>query len=111
MPKFSTLRKYVHTDVWRGYYEPVYAVAGWNDTGTWSDSPCNTAEGIRESKIVKAFLRKHGIPYRHVVCRTSNVFCIHHYLIVPVERLDECKQLLAELQETVQRDMRLLYLT
>lgn len=106
---FSTKKTYVKTDGWRGYEQPIYAVFGWNDTGTWSDSPCNTYKGIKESKLAKTFLRKNRIPFRHIVCRTSNIFCIHHYLIVDVTLLETAKTLVSEFYETIKDETELLY--
>jgi hypothetical protein len=35
----STKTEYISTDGWRGYVQPINAVAGANYTGTSSDSP------------------------------------------------------------------------
>ena len=36
----TTKTKYVRIDGWRGYAQPVNAIAGCNDTGNSEDSPC-----------------------------------------------------------------------
>ena len=40
MSYISKKTRWVSTDGWRGYYEPINAVAGANNTGSWDDSPC-----------------------------------------------------------------------
>jgi hypothetical protein len=75
-------KKWVKSDAWRGYEEPEYAVCGANDTGTWSDSPCRSDVAEAELLAAKEILKKAGIQTKKITCKTSNVFCIHHYLIV-----------------------------
>ena len=108
--KFNRKQTYHRTDGWRGYSEPTYAIFGWNDTGTWSDSPCPTDMGIKEAKLAKTFLRKNKIPYRTVTCLTSNVFAVHHYLIVPPELYERAKQLARDFYAKIVNDTNLLYL-
>lgn len=104
-------QKYIKTDGWRGYLQPIYAVCGWNDTGTWSDSPCNSNDGQKEGNLVRQFLREHGINFRTVWAKTSNVFCIHRYIIVPVEMFDKARELLEHWYENgIKEKTRLLYL-
>ena len=79
--KFSIKTYYVRLDGWRGYSEPIYAVAGANDTGTFSDSPCPTDIAKAELRAIGQLLRKQGIKFRQMVCQSSNVFCIHRYII------------------------------
>jgi len=38
----STKSRWVSTDGWRGYSEPINGIGGCNHTGSWSDSPCPT---------------------------------------------------------------------
>lgn len=72
---------------YRGYEEPVYAVCGANDTGMWEDSPCKSNVAEAELKAAKDVLKKAGIPTQLMTCETSNVFCVHHYLIVrPIDK-------------------------
>jgi len=73
---------YVRTDGWRGYSQPKFAVAGANDTGSWEDSPCPSDVRERELKGFTAILKKNGIGYETKVCETSNVFCVHVYIVV-----------------------------
>lgn len=89
--KFSTRKKYVRTDGWRGYFEPVYAIAGYNDTGSADDSPCRTVTGQREAARLKAFLKSKGIHFKTITCLTTNVCCIHHYIIAPIEQYEAGK--------------------
>lgn len=81
-----TTTKWIATDAWRGYEEPLYAVAGANDTGGWGDSPCPSDVAAKEIKQAIIALKAAGVPYRRVTGSTSNVFCGHHYLVVqPVD--------------------------
>lgn len=80
--KISTKMGYVRTDDWRGYEQPIYAVAGANDTGTWSDSPCNSNTRKKEISGFTKKLREAKIPYRLKWGRSSNVFCMKQFVIV-----------------------------
>lgn len=87
--QFDLSQAWVSTDGWRGYNEPKYAVAGANDTGGWDDSPCPSHVATAELDAIKKALGK--IPHKEVVCDTSNVFCVHRYIVVPpfyVEQAD-----------------------
>ena len=48
---FLEATHYIRTDGWRGYEEPVYAVAGANNTGDYSDSPCPTDICMTELRV------------------------------------------------------------
>ena len=104
---FSTQEKYVRIDGWRGYSEPVYAVAGANDTGTWSDSPCPS--NVREAELadVAKYLKEHGVPTKQVVCESSNVFCVHVYLIAKIKDVKRARGLVGEYLND--HNTRLLY--
>ena len=96
---------WVSTDGWRGYQRPIYAIAGANDTGMWDDSPCPSDVAERELNDLKKKLR--GIPHEEMVCETSNVFCIHRYIIVPPFYLNKAKEIVSEHINNTQT--RLLY--
>lgn len=81
--RFTEKNRWVKTDGWRGYYEPLYAVAGANDTGNWNDSPCPSDIATKDLNMVKRILSVNDIPHREIPCETSNVFCVHRYIIVP----------------------------
>ncbi len=79
--------KYISTDRWRGYSQPINAVAGANDTGEYFDSPCKSSVRKREIAGFKKLLRKENIKSSVMVCETSNVFCVHFYVLVhPTDR-------------------------
>ena len=80
--KISTKMGYVRTDGWREYSQPIYAVAGANDTGTWSDSPCNSVVRKREITGFTKMLREAKIPYVLKWANSSNVFCMKQFVIV-----------------------------
>lgn len=105
MTKISLKTKYVRTDGWRGYTQPVYAVCGANNTGSWDDSPCPSNVCESELKMAGSVLRKAGIKYRKTACQTSNVFCMHVYIVVAEENVERAKELIKPLE----RETRLLY--
>jgi len=107
--KFDTSKKWVSSDGWRGYEEPVYAVAGANDTGMWSDSPCRSDVADNELQGVQDYLKANKIPSKRMTCETSNVFCVHHYLIVPPAYIDNARELVEEYYDNTKTS--LLYQT
>jgi hypothetical protein len=102
---FDLSRKYVKTDGWRGYEQPNFAVCGANDTGSWSDSPCPS--NISASELTQAKKALNGIPSKLITCETSNVFCVHHYLIVPPVHFEAAKNKVKEFINNT--ETRLLY--
>ena len=90
--KFSRKTKWVKTDAWRGYQEPVYGIAGVADTGMWEDSPAKSDVVGKEINDFKKELRKLGVPTRMMTTRTSNVFAGQHHLIAPVELYPSAKE-------------------
>ena len=89
--KFSTKKKWVSTDAWRGYEEPVYAIAGVNETGMWDDSPSPSNKTGAELKKFREQLKKMGVPTRISTGKTSNVFAVNNYLIAPTELYPDAK--------------------
>jgi hypothetical protein len=102
---FSTT--YTRTDGWRGYTSFNFAVAGANDTGMWSDSPCRSDVADKELKSIEAALKSAGIPSKRRTGETSNVFCVHHYVIVPPAYFEQAKQVVADFLEA--ESTQLLY--
>ena len=98
--KTITLKKtWVRTDGWRGYEKPINAVCGANDTGSWDDSPCPTSLRKKELAMAAAVLRANKIPYKSTICRSSNIFCAHVYLVVAEEDVEIAKGLIEPLVE------------
>ncbi len=97
--------EYIHTDGWRGYSQPKYAVCGANDTGSWSDSPCPTRIATSELNTVKTLLKRANIPVKEVVCETSNVFCIHRYLVPKLKDVELAKTLVKEFLASNETDL------
>lgn len=95
MGAFSFRTKYVRSDAWRGYRQPVFAVAGVNDTGMWSDSPCPSNIVGQELRQARGVLRKHGLKSRTTTSRSSNVFCGKRWLVVPEPNLLKAKKVLS----------------
>lgn len=85
-------------DAWgRGYTtQPIYAVAGANDTGTWEDSPNPSYEVNDELKGVQKFLQEKGIKSKIVHTRSSNLFMIRRWIIVEPDKFAEAKKLTTE---------------
>jgi hypothetical protein len=106
MKSISLKKTYVRTDGWRGYEEPINAVCGANDTGTWSDSPCPSDIRAKELNKVKSLLRQNKINFKQSVCRSSNVFCVRVYLCVRPEDKIRANDLIQPLLD----ETRLLYL-
>jgi hypothetical protein len=92
-----TGKAWVDTDGWRGYEMPAYAVVGANDTGMFSDSPCPTTVCKRELAMAEQKLKEKGVEYKHAIGTTSNVFCLHRYLIVKPKDIDRATELVAPL--------------
>lgn len=103
--KISLKKVWVRTDAWRGYYQPLNAVAGANDTGSWPDSPCPSSVRKAELKMAADVLRAAGIHYKTVYERSSNVFCTHVYLVVAEEWVETGRALVNPLID----QCRLLY--
>ena len=93
---FDTSKKYVRIDGWRGYEQPVYAVCGANDTGMFDDSPCPSNVAKKELEDAKNVLKRNKIPTKLMTTETSNVFCVHHYLIVPPSYHSQAKELVSK---------------
>jgi hypothetical protein len=102
--KWSLKKKWVKTDAWRGYEEPVYAIAGVNDTGMWSDSPSPSNKTNAELQKFRAKLNELGIPTRKVTGQTSNVFAGNQFLIAPKELYPTAKQKVKELLKNKKYD-------
>jgi len=104
---FDTTQKWVASDGWRGYNEPIYAVCGANDTGMWSDSPCPSDVCERELTDAVRVIKNKGIPTKIVTCESSNVFCVHRYVIVPPKYVDVAREIVSEHIDST--DNRLIY--
>lgn len=104
---FDTTQKWVKTDACRGYNEPIYAVCGANDTGTWDDSPCPSDVCERELNGAIEVLKSLKIPTKIVTCESSNVFCVHRYVIVPPKYFEEAKLIVREYIDNTEN--RLIY--
>jgi hypothetical protein len=108
---WSRKTKYVRTDAWRGYVQPVYAVAGANDTGMSGDSECPTNSSKAELAMARKVLKESNIPARIAYGESSNVFCFHRYLTVPVNLIEAARGILNFWYQNEGRaNTRLLYL-
>lgn len=93
---FNIKQKWVSTDVWRGYDQPIYAIAGVNDTGEWSDSPSRGSETIPQLKTLQKELKKQGIQTKKITSRTSNIFARNHFLIAKPSQYEKAKKITQE---------------
>jgi len=94
--KFSKRTKVTEKgDDWgRGRIEqPIYAVAGANDTGTWEDSPNNSYKVNDELKDLQSYLTKNGVKSKIENQESSNVFMQRRWLIVETGKYEEAKNL------------------
>lgn len=105
----SLKKRWVASDGWRGREVPVNAVAGCSDTGSWDDSPCPSNVATAELNEAKGILKKAGIRYRTTWGTTSNIFCIHRYVVVAEEDVDKASQLVAEFVREHDERLQLLY--
>jgi hypothetical protein len=92
----STKTTWISTSGWRGYVQPINAVGGANNTGSCSDSPCPSDVCEREIKEFRAILRKNKIASRLKVCQSSNVFCVHVYVLVHPDDKEKALELAQE---------------
>ena len=107
--RFDLSTEWIKTDGWRGYERPKYSIVGANDTGMFDDSPCRSDIAEREINDVRQLLKKRRIPNKLKTCSTSNVFCIHHYVIVPPFYYKTARELADEHISNI--ETRLLYLS
>jgi len=107
--KVSMQKEYVKIDGWRGYNKPKYAVIGATDTGTWSDSPCNSHDVQRDIKIAKKMLKDEGFCVRSATGNTSNVFAGKRYLVVPPEQFERAKEVAKKIDKHKRFDSGCVY--
>lgn len=106
----STKKRWVATDGWRGYEEPIYWVAGANDTGLYSDSPCPTDVAQKELGYIKSVLRKEGIRFKSITARSANIFMTKHYIVVAPADFEKAKEVaLMHYNDVLKSDTDLLY--
>lgn len=76
-------KRYVRTDGWRGYYEPV-PPEGWE---LLADCQVVNASGAQARDIIGKWLRKQGIHYRSGYTSTSNVFSANMYIVIEAGKI------------------------
>ena len=98
-------------DAWgRGrVIQPIYAVAGSNDTGMWSDSPCPSDKVTYELDMMKMELEKAGIPSKEAGTPSSNVFMGRRWIVVPVEKYPEAKKIADKFIKEHEADTKYIY--
>lgn len=104
---FDMTKVWISSDLYRGYYEPVYAVCGANDTGTYDDSPCPSGVATKELSAIKTLLNADGIKHKEVVCETSNIFCVHRYLVTTPRDVEKARDIVEKY--ILSNDTQLLY--
>ena len=102
--KISLKKKWVRTDDWRGYEEPINAFAGYNDTGNWEDSPYPSNEGYKRAVEFKKFLKEKKIPFKTTTGKTSNIFAVNHFFVTTPEKVEEAKKLTDEFIRKTKND-------
>lgn len=101
-----TKKVFVKGDGWHGAYRYVNAIAGANDTGALSSSPCPTWNCKQEIRRLTFELRKLGIKYRVLIGTTSNVFCISRQVVVSDADLARAREVVTD---KLLGDCRLLF--
>jgi hypothetical protein len=86
-------KKWIKTDVWRGYGRSAYAVLGSSDTGMWEDSPCPSDKVHKELESFREFLRNKGIDSSIKTEQSSNVFMVKRWVVVQPDDYKEAKKL------------------
>ena len=102
--KISMKKVWVSSDGWRGRFTIVNAVAGSSDTGSWDDSPCPSKLVKAELNGVKKALKKAGIKYRSTWASSSNIFCIHRYVVVAEQDVERGKQVVQEWLDSTENE-------
>ncbi len=85
--------KWIRTDPWRGYEQPVYAIAGVSDTGMFEDSPAPTDEVTKELLKLKSYLERKGIKTNIYITKSSNVFMRKRWLVTKPKDYKKAKKL------------------
>jgi hypothetical protein len=80
--EFDMSKGWVATDGWRGYSQPIYAVAGASDTGMASDSPAPSTTSKKELNSFASYLKKNNITSKKIISRSSNVFMAKRWIVV-----------------------------
>ena len=106
---FSTKKKWVSSDAWRGYEQPVYAVAGSSDTGTWEDSPCPTPDVNKEMDMIKRELAQAGVPTKQVGTPSSNVFMGKRWLVAPKENFPKAKKIASQVLKKLESKTKFIH--
>ncbi len=98
-------------DAWgRGQIiQPIYAVAGANDTGTWEDSPCPSYEVNDELKDLQKVLEKKGIKSKIISSRSSNVFMNRRWIVVEPDKLAEGKKIANQYLKEKEKETKYIY--
>jgi len=112
--KFSAKTKVTNKgDAWgRGRIEqPVYAVAGVNDTGSWSDSPCPSVDVKKELDMIKKELAQAGVPTKEFggSYGSSNVFMGRRWLVAPKNDFPKAKKLANKLLKKHEKETEYIY--
>jgi hypothetical protein len=102
--KISMKKVWVSSDGWRGRFTLVNAVAGSADTGSWDDSPCPSKLVKAELNEVKKALKKAGINYRSGRAPSSNLFCIHRYIVVAEDNVERGKEVVQEWLDSTENE-------
>ena len=67
---------------------PIYNVYFAVNTGNWDDSPYPMDEAMKGLNEQVKILKKNKIPYKCITLETTNIFCLHHFIIVPPKYYD-----------------------
>lgn len=89
--------------------QPIYAVAGANDTGNWEDSPAPSYEVNDELKALQKHLKGKGIKSVIKPTRSSNVFMARRWIIPEQDKFEEAKKLAKEYLKEKEAETKYIY--
>lgn len=98
-------------DAWgRGrVIQPIFAIAGANDTGTWEDSPCPSYEVNAELEGLQKYLAQKGIKSKIVHTESSNVFMIRRWIVPEEDKYKEAKNLTKQYLKEKEEKTKYIY--
>lgn len=85
--------KWIRTDAWRGYEQPINAVMGASDTGGWEDSPAPSDKVNSEIDQFRSGLSVAGVKSKVVTTSSSNAFMVKRWVVVDKRVLKKAKEM------------------
>lgn len=89
--------------------QPIYAVAGANDTGIWEDSPNNSYKVNDELTDLQKYLKQKGINSKIVNTQSSNAFMMKRWIVPETDKFEEAKKLADEYLKEKKSQTKYIY--